>query len=271
MNMQAFNDTIERIKDFCDRFTFQYVIPEEFTEEGLDGHLVAITDPESYIAEQYKALCSKFISTTQNEAARSILVTSAQPGEGKTTTVCNLAATLALTFHKKVLVIDTDLRRPAIHSYCNIPKEPGLREVLEGKVPLGYFTLKALVSGLYVIPSGAGGGSPSEMLNSDRMKRLLSSVYEQFDHVILDAPPVLKAADAHAIGAMSDYVLFVVEAGATPRAMIEEAFSLLENTGAMPKGCVLNSAERAPDYYSLWTNSRYREYYLNKYDYYQEE
>ncbi len=244
-----------------ERFFLDYSLQRHRTPDGVDPHVVAYSDPNSLIAEQYKALCTKLFVGSAETKLKVVAVTSSQPGEGKTTTVSNLAATLASNFKQKVIIIDTDLRRPAIHKFFGVPKSPGLVDILKGSADYRQFTEEPAVRNLYVIPAGSPTENPGSLLNSAGIKVLLSRIASKFDIVILDTSPVLKTADAQAVGAYCDAVLFVVKANVTPRHMIEDAFATLQDTSGMPHACIMTNTRRVLDYYSYWTNPDYRRYY----------
>lgn len=244
-----------------ERFFLDYSLKTHRTDDGIDPHVVAYSDPNSLIAEQYKALCTKLFVGNTETAMKTVAVTSSQPGEGKTTTVSNLAAALASNFKQKVIIIDADLRRPAIHKFFGIPKSPGLVDILKGSADYRQFTEEPAVRNLFVIPAGSPTENPGGLLNSIGIKVLLSRIASKFDIVIFDTSPVLKTADAQAVGAFCDAVLFVVKANVTPRHMIEDAFATLKDTSGMPHACLLTNTRRVLDYYSYWTNPDYRHYY----------
>lgn len=258
----TFKDLVQRGKALIDAAAHEYTLKEEFTTDGVDPSVIPFSDASSHIAEQYKMLCTKiFLSDENKQRPKSLAVMSAQPSDGKTTTAVNIAATLATSFKQKVILIDSDLRRPRMHSFFDIPRSPGLKEVLEGVQDYRKFTEEPAVRNLHVIPAGNPCESPAVLLNSAGMKVLLSRLAGKFDVILFDTPPIMRAADAQALGALCDYRLFVVKQGVTPKHMIEEALSTLAGTGASPDSCVVTNVQRALDYYSYWTNRSYREYY----------
>jgi capsular exopolysaccharide synthesis family protein len=252
----------ERGVEILESAASEYILKPGTTEDGIDPSVIPYSDESSHIAEQYKTLCTKiFVAVEADKRPKSLAVLSSQPNDGKTTTAVNLAATMATSFKQKVIVIDSDLRRPSVHRYLGLPKGPGLVEILQGIQDYRQFTEKPAVRNLYVIPAGGATDSPGTLLNSVGMKVLLSRLTGKFDVVIFDTPPVMRTADAQAVGALCDYRLFVIKAGVTPRHAIDEAFTTLNGTSAMPHSCILSNARRALDYYSYWTNKSYREYY----------
>ena len=179
---------------------------------------------------------------------RSILVTSAAPGEGKTITAANLAVTLARE-GMRVLLVDCDLRRARLHRLFGVPRQPGLTQLLRASSTPPGVVCATTVAGLFVLPGGAAEASSAELLASSLMRRLLGALTTQFDIVVLDAPPVLSLADASILGALVDAVLLVVRAGQTDRGAAQEAAVQLAAVGATILGTVLNDPRgEAPEY-----------------------
>jgi len=229
--------------------------------------LVALKDPSCQVSEQYKALVNKLIGGNQTHPASSIALLSSQPGEGKTTTAANMAVTAAQSFGKRVLIVDGDLRRPSIHNFFTVDTGPGLAQALKEETAIRDTVQSTEVKNVFVITAGTPLKSPTGLLNSELMADFHRKFEKNYDLVIYDTPPVLSAADAHAIGKLAQVVLFLVQAEKTPRQMILEALASLKNTEAHPDACMMTGLGRTIDYYSYWTNSRYREYYKKEYNY----
>jgi capsular exopolysaccharide synthesis family protein len=168
------------------------------------------------------------------------MVTSAAPGDGKTFTALNLALTLARSYARRVLLIDADLRRPSIDQICGLDNTNGLSDALrsenEQKLPLF-----ELVDGLTFLPAGRPDPDPVGGLTSARMKTILQEATEQFDWIIVDAPPATPLADAGLVGAMVDAVLLVVRAGDTHYRFVEKAIEAIGRDRIF--GVVLNAAQ----------------------------
>lgn len=235
-----------------------YVIKKARSDDGIDGRIVSYVDRSSYISEQYKVLRTNLYSLSIEKPIKTITITSSQPQEGKTVTSCNLAHTLSLDAEKKVLLIDADMRRPAVHEYFNIQRKPGLSDVLNNEISVAAFTAKPVLGKLYVIPAGSTKSSPSEFLSSTKIKSLIDSLKDGFDYIIFDTPPVLNVTDASILGSFCDAVLFVVKAGVTQKRVIEEAFNMLSEAQAKPRSCILTNVHFLLDTY----------YYYYKYKYY---
>ena len=189
--------------------------------------------------EAYRVVRTNLLYAPGAATRKTIVVTSATPGEGKTITSANLAITFARE-GLKVLLIDCDLRRPRIHKLFALGRSPGLAELLEQDAVGDLQVYQTGLPGLYVLPSGRREPSSNESLPGPRMRTLLRDAASLFDLVILDTPPVLAAADASILAAISDQVLLVVRAGSTSRTLAREALLRLHNVGANVAGAVLN-------------------------------
>jgi len=238
-----------------------YILKEDRNSEGIDNRLVIYTDPSSHIAEQYKIMRTNLRSLSQKQPLHSIVITSALRGEGKTVTTCNISLAFAQELEKKVLLIDADLRKPAVHKMFNIPKEPGLVEVLLEEVDINSIIDKPKVANLYILPSGRTPPNPSELLSSNKLKQLIQQLKQKFDYLFFDTPPIIPVTDAGVLGSQVDGSILVVRAGSTGALDVERAFSLLKEANANPVGAVLCNVVTYIPYYLY----RYRYVYVNKY------
>lgn len=237
-----------------------YVIKEAKSEKGIDGKLISYVDKESYIAEQYKTLRTNLYSLSPEKPIKTIVITSSQSGEGKTTTCCNLAYTISLDKEKKCILVDSDLRKPDIHHFFGIPRKPGFSDLLADSVDIKYFTEKPALDNLYVIPAGTYIKNASEIFVSTKIKNIIEKIRSQFDYVIFDTPPALNVTDSSILGSLCDGVLLVVKAGITQKTVVEETFNLLRDAQAKPIAAILtNHHLPAYNYY------KYKYYY--KYPY----
>lgn len=252
------------IKKFLNSLNSSFLV-EDKGEFDCDPRLLAITDPQATLSEQYKALCSKILFLSSQRELKSILITSCQPKEGKTITACNLAVTLSRYMKKKVALVDVDLRRPSVHAMFQLPRKPGLSDILSEKDGGSKFGAPPIKHGVHIFPAGSYVEDPGVLYSSPKLVTLLNELKSRFDYVILDAPPVLNVTDASVVGAICDAVFFVVKAQVTPRQMIEEAMARLEGTDAKPLACILTNAANTPEYYSYFTNRHYRNYYQTRY------
>lgn len=258
MKFFKFDDFKKMLKDYT---TPTYIVKKPKSENGIDGRLVSYVDPDSYIAEQYKALRTNLYSLSPEKPLKTIVITSSQSEEGKTITSCNLAMALSLDKGKKVLLIDADLRKPDIHHIFGLQRKPGLSDILNGSVDLGFFLQKPACGNLYVIPAGTTIQSASEILISATIKSFLEKIKSEFDYIIFDTPPALTVTDASILGALCDGVILLVKADITQKAIVEETFNLLKDAQAKPIATILTNYY-LPNYYF----HRYK-YYYKKYAY----
>jgi tyrosine-protein kinase Etk/Wzc len=206
--------------------------------------------------EAFRNLRTSLIWSDGGEALKTLVVTSAAPGEGKTLTAANLAVTLAYD-GLRVLLVDCDIRRPRVHGMFHVPRAPGLMELLTSSAAPGSPPLPAIrttsVNGLSVLPCGALPSNAANLLSGTRMRVLLQDLREQYDIIVLDTPPVLATADAGIVASRTDGVLLVVRAGTTDRNAAQRACQQLANVGARVVGTVLNDpggeVAKEGDYY----------------------
>ena len=209
----------------------------------IDPHIISATDPSSPIAEQYRILRTNLQSLKATGGARTILVTSAIHGEGKTVTAINLAFTLAQQERLRVLLLDADLRQGTVHRWLGLEPARGLSTVLADSLALDGALVKLQSPPLTILPGGPPSNTPAELLESSHMKRLLAMLKTQFDVIVIDAPPVLPVADPGILSGMVDGVVLVVRAGKTQRKVVQQAKSLMRQTKAKLLGCVLTHVE----------------------------
>ena len=206
----------------------------------LDRHLVAALAPQSLAAEQYRSLRTRIKQAENGRALRAIVVTSPNKGDGKSLTAANLAITMAQEFQQRVLLIDGDLRRPAVHQLFGIADSPGLTDVLMGGAELNQALVNVEHHHLTLLPAGAVPSHPAELLGSAAMRRVLDTLRTRFDRILIDMPPVAPLADLHIVAPMADGLLMIVRAGVTPRPAIERALAGLDTTKVL--GLVLNES-----------------------------
>jgi capsular exopolysaccharide synthesis family protein len=197
------------------------------------------------VAEAYAILQTNIAFSRPEEHIKVLALTSALPGEGKTTTAVNLALTLCQR-GLSVCVIDADLRRPQLHEIFHIAREPGLSDVLRGLQTFeGSYRPVEIVEGheLAVLTAGSLSGSAPALIGSVRMRTLLGELRERFDLVILDTPPVNILTDAALVGVNTDGVVVVVRAGSTDAAALGYAMEQLNHVRAPALGIVLNDVD----------------------------
>lgn len=224
--------------------------------------LLTDMDKRSPLAEAYRHLRTSILLSTAGRPPRTLLITSSVPSEGKTTTAVNTAISLAQT-GGKVLIIDADMRRPRLHSIFSLSNAQGLssllsREVVEGEISSAIQHDEE--SGLFILTAGPVPPNPAELIGSEQMLKLLSSITPNFTHVVVDSPPVAAFTDGVLIAAMVDGVLLVVNSGKSSRKVVARARKLLQDVGARIIGVVLNKVAVAG------SNSYY--YYSGYYQHY---
>ena len=223
--------------------------------------LAMINDVRSPIAESYRHLRTSLLLSSAGKPPKTILITSSQPAEGKTTTGINTAFMLAQT-GAEVLMMDCDLRRPRLHAQFGLPNTKGLTTWLSGERDL-----KSLIQqcdkapNLHVLTSGPVPPNPAELLGSEEMRKLLGMLGEQYAHIIIDSPPAISFTDASILSTMVDGVIIVVHGGRSSRAVVRRTKQQLLDVGAHIFGVVLNNVkvESHDDYY-------YSRYYSQYYD-----
>jgi capsular exopolysaccharide synthesis family protein len=218
--------------------------------------LITSAAPDDPTSEAYRVLRTNvtFVSAEQR-ALQAICITSAGPGEGKSTTAANLAITLAQQ-GSHTLLVDADLRRPHVHRAFNLVQEPGLTDVLIGNSTAREAIRPNVIKGLDILPGGALPPNPSELLGSEAMHRLLDELRGQYDTVVFDTPPALAVTDATVLGTTADAVILVIRVGETDEAAAQRAFEAFRRVQARVAGAVLNGVEK--------TRDRYYYYYYGK-------
>lgn len=222
--------------------------------------LALIEDTRSPIAEAYRHLRTSLLLSSAGQPPKTILVTSSQPSEGKTTTAVNTAVMLAQT-GAEVLIIDCDLRRPRVHSHFQVPNIKGVTNCLAGETDED-----ALVQpydklpNLKVMTSGPVPPNPAELIGSDEMRKLLNKLSGRFTHIIIDSPPSISFTDASILSTMVDGVMLVVHGGKSSRAVVRRAKQQLLDVGAHLYGIVLNNVKLEG------SNSYYYGYYSSYYE-----
>lgn len=205
--------------------------------------IITHQNPKSPISEAYRTLRTNIQFSAIDEELKVIMVTSAGPGEGKSTTLINLAAAYAQS-DKKVLVIDADLRKPTMHHTLMVSNRSGLTNLLTNQTSIDKVVGETFIPNLFAITSGPIPPNPSEILASKRMVSLLNELKEQFDIILIDTPPAIAVTDAQIISSRSDGVILVVDSEKVKRDVALKAKQNLENVRARILGVVLNNVDR---------------------------
>jgi len=237
-------DKISKIKKHDD------LIVKKIGDSNIDPSIITFFDTKALISEQYKILRTNILSLNKAKPPKTMVITSSIHSEGKTITSLNLAISLAQAVHKpKVLLVDADLRKGHIAKYLGVNQEIGLSEILckTAKTEEAIFHLDT--DNLSFIASGTVPENPSELLSSDAMKLFLSEARNQFDFILIDTPPIIAVTDSGIVGAQTDGVLLVVQAGRTQRGIVRRAQELLYQTHSKVIGQILTNIEyHLPEY-----------------------
>jgi capsular exopolysaccharide synthesis family protein len=238
--------------------------PAPSTEGDPMTALALTSDVRSPSAEAYRHLRTSLLLSSAGQPPKTILVTSSQPSEGKTTTAINTAIMLAQT-GADVLIMDCDLRRPRVHANFGVSNARGLTNYLSGERDLdALLQTYDKLANLKVLTSGPIPPNPAELLGSTEMRRLLAALSERFTHIVIDSPPAISFTDASILSTLVDGVMLVVHGGRSSRGLVRRAKQQLVDVGANIFGVVLNNVRLdAPDYYY---SGYYSNYYANPED-----
>jgi capsular exopolysaccharide synthesis family protein len=215
---------------------------------GAELGVISAAGGTGPFSEQFRSLRTNIMFSRVDQKLTTIVMTSTLPGEGKTTTACNLAVVMAQAGYKVVL-IDADLRRPALQRVFRRQGNEGVGNLVLGEGSLSRFVLETEVPNLRVLCSGPIPPNPSELLGSATMQSIIAKVKSTADLLIFDTPPIGAFTDATVLGATVDAVVLVVERGRTPIRDIRLSIETLAGVGVTPLGVVLNRAQVDPDYY----------------------
>ncbi|HEV2765085.1 MAG TPA: polysaccharide biosynthesis tyrosine autokinase, partial [Pyrinomonadaceae bacterium] len=251
------DDTLKTVDD-VDRYLHLpslALIPSRFDRKRLKGRpapaaeggdvtaLALTSDVRSPIAEAYRHLRTSLLLSSAGQPPKTILITSSQPSEGKTTTAVNTAVMLAQT-GADVLILDCDLRRPRIHANFGVSNARGLTNYLSGERDLSTLVQNyERLANLKILPSGPIPPNPAELLGSNEMRRLLGALAERYTHIVIDSPPAISFTDASILSTLVDGVMLVVHGGRSSRAVVRRAKQQLVDVGANIFGVVLNNVK----------------------------
>src|SRR5262245_54286963 len=256
------NDTIKTPEDVARRLKLPFLglVP---SVRGDKHPVLASSHVPHDFGESFRALRTSLISKYPGEGTKIVVVTSAQPLEGKTTTAANIAMALAYG-GSRVLLIDADMRRPGLHRPLRLTNERGLSQVLIGQARVRDVIQRTVDPNLLAITAGRTPPNPSELLSSERMKTLLTNLaHGPFDWIIIDTPPVLAVTDAVILAPMVTGVTFVIGAEMTRRRLAERAIDTVMQSRPRYAAVVLNKVDfdKNKYYYSRYYGHQYKNYY----------
>lgn len=250
------DDTIKRIEDLEKVSTWPFLgsipkIGRGWSVTKFKKHILTHIKPKTPIAETYKTLRTGiFFSSTEEHPVRNMLITSPGPQEGKTTTLCNLGISIAQA-HKRVLLVDADMRRPRLHEVFRKKNKKGLSDFLCAKSEFNEAIHKTGIERVSLVTGGTHPPNPSELLSSHKMAEFIEKGKEIFDFILFDTPPVVVVTDAVILSRVVDGIVMVVESGKTRKKVIPRIYKTLETAKARVIGVVLNkiSLKGTTDYY----------------------
>lgn len=203
--------------------------------------------PKSITAESYRSLRTNIQYSSIDKQVKTLVVTSSNAGEGKSTVAGNLAYTFFQN-GKRVLIIDCDLRKPSLHRKFNVSNEEGLTDVLVGTSKLNN-VMKKIDDNLYLLTTGTLPPNPAEIIGSNTMENFLEQCKINFDYIILDTPPVQAVADAQILSTKVDGTIIVVRAGVTKKEDVHDTVNTLKKVNANIIGTVLHAVDSSKNKY----------------------
>jgi polysaccharide biosynthesis transport protein len=219
--------------------------------------------PQSQMAESYRALRTSLLLSNLGAPPKVIMVTSARPQEGKTTTSINTAIVLAQK-GVRVLLVDADLRRPSIHKTLGMGPRSGLSNVLTGSAALQQtIAVSPILPNLFIMPAGTPPPNPAELLASSNMRDVIAELRELYDHIVIDTPPTLSVTDAVVLSPRADATILVIRSGQTTKQALRRSRDILMQVNAHVAGVLLNAVDlTSPDYYYYYEyQGKYSHYY----------
>ena len=229
------------------------------TTTGFNSDRLLALDTRSSVAEAYRVLRTSVLLSSTERPPKTILITSGQPGEGKTTTAVNTAISLA-QLGTSVLIIDCDLRKPSVHKVLGVDHVVGLSTYLSRRGELDEVIQELPIQNLSVMTAGRIPPNPAEMISSGRMKEMLQILSERYEHIVIDSPPLLKVTDPVILSTMVDGVILVVHGGKSSRDVVRRTRQELSVAGARIFGVVLNNVNANDEGYESYSYEAYGEF-----------
>ena len=264
--LDRFDDSVQNPDEIRDRLRLPLLgsIPRVRHTPAHDAaRLVTHVEPQSLVAEAFRSLRTNLAFARAHQDLRTIVVTSAAPGDGKSTIAVNLATTFAQQ-GQRTLLIDADLRRAVIDRTFDIPRSPGLTEFLIGSHTLEATARETDVPNLFILPSGHFPPNPSELLGSQAMRAGLEAATKAFDMVLIDSPPVLAVTDASVLSALVDGTIIVVRLGVSAREAVSRSVAQLRVVNGRILGAVLNAVDFRSSAYHGGYGYYYQRFYGNE-------
>lgn len=235
-------------------------VPVDGSQPKFTPHRVSHLDPRSSVAEAYRSLRTALQFASLDRPLRTIAVSSSAPQEGKSTTSSNLGIVMA-QMGKRTLLVDTDLRRPVLHSVFGVKREPGLTNLLFDRATLNEAIQKTDVPNLFVLPCGIIPPNPAELLGSEKMLELKNLLESEFDFVIFDTPPVVAVTDALLLGMHTDAMILIARSDVSKIDGVMRAVDAVERSNVRLLGVVLNNFNVANAYGAYYRYYQYYHYY----------
>ncbi len=255
--LEQLNNTVNSQADVEERIGLPFLgfvprLPQSKGKTATDNELFVYRNPKSSVAEACRAIRTNLLFMTPDRPLRTMLVTSSGPREGKSTTVINTGITMAQSGNR-VLLVDTDMRRPRLHKAFGLANELGVSSAIVGEATMAQIVKTTEVPNLFVAPCGPIPPNPAELFHAKAFKEFVETAVKSYDRVIFDSPPVNAVADPLVLSTQVDGVLLVFRASETPRALAQRALRTLRAVNAHLLGAILNDVEVG--------NSRYGYYY----------
>jgi len=261
--LEKLDNTVKSQADVEERIGLPFLgfvprLPQTSRKENEVGELFVYRNPKSSVAEACRAIRTNLLFMTPDRPLRTMLVTSSGPREGKTTTVINTGITMAQS-GSRVLLVDTDMRRPRLHKTFGVANELGVSSAIVGEATLAQVIKSTEVPNLFVVPCGPIPPNPAELFHAKAFKDFIQAAVESFDRVIFDSPPVNVVADPVVLSTQVDGVLMVLRVSETPRALALRAVQTLRGVNAHVLGAILNNVDLGSSRYGYYYEA-YRRY-----------